>query len=308
MAEKGARVIIITKKVKGHSAHHGGAWKVAYADFVTALMALFMVLWLVSQTDADTKEKLSEYFRTGVLSGAPSILVGGPSVANGGYQDSQTGMFRSEQSSLIDTATKVKSALGSVAGSDREMAALIQQMDIQVTDDGLLIQILDGSEELLFQLSSAELKPKLRRILELIAPILGALENPIQIHGHTDARPFPAGANRTNWDLSFARADSARQILDDKGLRPGQISGVFAHGSSQPYVRDDPFSPRNRRLAILAVRRIRENVVSRAAPGRSSPDPVQNSTDTVQLPPMALQKTAAQAKIDAAKAQPSPTL
>jgi chemotaxis protein MotB len=131
----------------------------------------------------------------------------------------------------------------------------MKDVDIKVTEQGLLIQILDGSQDLLFDLSSAELKPRLKKLLEAIAPVLGKLKNQMQVHGHTDARPFPVAAGRTNWELSFDRANNARRTLEANGLRPGQLAGVFAHGSVSPYVKDSPLDPRNRRLAILAVRR-----------------------------------------------------
>jgi chemotaxis protein MotB len=263
MADKGARVIIVTKKVKGHAAHHGGAWKVAYADFVTAMMALFMVLWLLSQTDVETRQKLSEYFRTGMFSGAPSLVMGGTGINETGFLDAKGGVLQFEQKTLLTGADSVKEALMQAEQTNSQLSGLMQQVDIQVTEQGLLIQILDGGEDLLFDLSSSELKPRLKALLEAIAPVLGELRNQIQVHGHTDARPFPAGVTRSNWDLSYERANSARKVLDEHGLRPGQVSGVFSHASSSPYVRDDPFSPKNRRLAILAVRRGGEDLASR---------------------------------------------
>lgn len=273
MADKGGRVIIITKKSRGHAAHHGGAWKVAYADFMTALMCLFLVLWLVSQTDTPTRDRLAQYFRTGMMTGAPSILPGGSGIADSAFVDTEGGIFRHEQKMLISAASKLQKALSEASRGDEEMNRLSKQIDVQVTNEGLLIQILDGGDELLFDVSSAELKPRLKRLLELIGPLLGRLQNSIQMHGHTDARPFPVGTNRSNWDLSFERADAARRILEASGTRPGQIAGVFAHGSSTPYVKDDPFSPKNRRLAILAVRRVPEPVVSRATPARPTGGP-----------------------------------
>ncbi|MGC4064297.1 MAG: flagellar motor protein MotB [Polyangiaceae bacterium] len=263
MADKGARVIIVTKKVKGHAAHHGGAWKVAYADFVTAMMALFMVLWLLSQTDVETRQKLSEYFRTGMFSGAPSLVMGGTGINETGFLDAKGGVLQFEQKTLLSGAESVKEALMQAEQANSQLSGLMKQVDIQVTEQGLLIQILDGGQDLLFDLSSSELKPRLKSLLEAIAPILGKLRNQIQVHGHTDARPFPAGVNRSNWDLSYERANAARKVLDEHGLRPGQVSGVFSHASSSPYVKDDPFSPKNRRLAILAVRRGAEDLASR---------------------------------------------
>jgi chemotaxis protein MotB len=262
MVDKGARVIVITKKAKGE-ASHGGAWKVAYADFVTAMMALFIVLWLLAQTDQQTRQKLSEYFRTGMFSGAPALVMGGSGVADGAFLDAKGGVLQFEQQSLLSGAEAVREALMQAVKRNSELAGLMKDVDIKVTEDGLLIQILDGSQDLLFDLSSAELKPRLKSLLEAIAPVLGKLKNQIQVHGHTDARPFPAAAGRTNWELSFDRANNARRVLESHGLRQGQLSGVFAHGSASPYIKDNPLDSRNRRLAILAVRRGAEDFAAK---------------------------------------------
>ncbi len=258
MANKGSNVIIITKKARA-AEHHGGAWKVAYADFVTAMMALFIVLWLLAQTDQTTRQKLSEYFRTGMFSGAPALVMGGSGVAESGFLDAKGGILQMEQKSLLQGAVAMRDAITAAAAGNSDLSAVLKDIDIKVTDEGLLIQILDGGEDLLFDLSSAELKPRLKTLLEAIAPVLGKLQNQIQLHGHTDARPFPAAAGRTNWDLSFERANNARRCLETHGLRDGQLSGVFAHGSSSLYVENDPNDPRNRRLAILAMRRSAES-------------------------------------------------
>jgi len=265
MVDRRERVIVITKKSKA-AAHHGGAWKVAYADFVTAMMALFMVLWLVSQTDEQTRQKLSEYFRTGMFSGAPALVMGGSGVAEHGFLDANGGILQLEQRTLAQSAEEVKKALMVAEKADTELANLIKNMDVRVTDEGLLIQIIDGGDGLLFDLSSAELKPKLRQLLEVIAPVLGRLKNKIQVHGHTDARPFPPSSERTNWELSFMRADAARRVIEAHGVALDQIDGVFAHGASSPYVKTDPFDARNRRLAILAVRLGAEDLAARGMP------------------------------------------
>ncbi len=253
----GARVIIIKKKSKGHAAHHGGAWKVAYADFVTAMMAFFMVMWLLAQTDQSTKQQLSEYFRTGVFSGAPSVLNGGSGIQNKGYFDVVgQSSIQPEQAKFERVAAAVRAAMQRSMAEDPRLQALAKQLKVSVTEEGLLIQILDGSgEALLFDRSSVELKPRLQELLATIAPILGRLDNKIQVHGHTDAKPFPTGSNRSNWQLSFERADAARLVLETNGLQSGQVGGVFAHGSTALYNAKEPYAPENRRLAILAVRR-----------------------------------------------------
>ncbi|MBN1611324.1 MAG: OmpA family protein [Polyangiaceae bacterium] len=248
-----AKVIIITKKAKGHAAHHGGAWKVAYADFVTAMMALFIVLWLISQTDQSTRQKLSEYFRTGMFSGAPSVVMGGSGVNKKGFLDGRSGTLELQRTTLARSAQRVKQALLVAAEKSPELKRLQQHVEVHTTEQGLLIQIIDNRDDVLFDLSSAALKPDLRKLLETIGPILGNLDNALQVHGHTDARPFPRGSTRTNWELSFERADNARRVLEQCGVRKGQIAGVFAHADTALRVPDNPLADENRRLAILAV-------------------------------------------------------
>jgi chemotaxis protein MotB len=269
----GTKVIFIKKKAKGHG-HHGGAWKVAYADFVTAMMALFMVLWLLSQTDQTTRQKLSEYFRTGLFSGAPSVLNGGAGVQDRAFFDVVgRSSMQPESAAFERIALAVRAQMQRLVDENPALRDAAQNVKVAVTEDGLLITILDGGNDLLFDLSSSELKPRLVVLLERLAPILGRLENQIQVHGHTDARPFPKGSNRSNWQLSFERADSARAVLERAGLRKGQISGVFAHGDSSLSNPKEPFAPENRRLAILAVRRGLERVAARGAtaPPQSAP-------------------------------------
>jgi chemotaxis protein MotB len=263
----GPKIVIIKKVVKGHAAHHGGAWKVAYADFVTAMMALFMVLWLLSQTDQETRTELSEYFRTGVFSGAPSILNGGSGIQNKAFFDVVGASHTQPEQVMFERVSlAVRAQLTQMAGEDPQLKQANEQIKVSVTEEGLLIQILDGGQNLLFDLSSAELKPKLVDILSRIAPVLARLDNQIQVHGHTDARPFPAGSGRSNWQLSFERADRARAVLEKSGLRAGQVSGVFAHGATALMNPDEPFAPENRRLSILAVRRGMEKMAARGTP------------------------------------------
>ncbi|MEP7050455.1 MAG: flagellar motor protein MotB [Pseudomonadota bacterium] len=260
----GPRVIIIKKKSKGHAAHHGGAWKVAYADFVTAMMALFMVLWLLSQTDQETRAELSDYFRTGVFTGAPSVLNGGSGIQAKGFFDVVgSAHTQPEQVNFERVSLAVRAQLTELAGQDAQVKQLKDSIKVSVTEEGLLIQILDGGQNLLFDLSSSELKPKLIEILQLIAPVLARLDNQIQVHGHTDGRPFPTGSGRSNWQLSFERADRARAVLEKSGLREGQVSGVFAHGATALMNTDEPFAPENRRLSILAVRKGMEKAAAR---------------------------------------------
>jgi chemotaxis protein MotB len=252
--EPSQTVIVIKKKAKGHG-HHGGAWKVAYADFVTAMMALFMVLWLLSQTDQEARKVISEYFRTGVLSDGIGINDGlGDDL--GAALDSHPGSeAASEDERLERSAELVRQRIEEMVEQHPNLRGLADSVDVEVTREGLLIQIFERSEEeVAFDVSSAALKPALQDLLQQLAPVFGALPNSMRIDGHTDARPFPDGSARSNWDLSFARADRARAVLEAHGVRDGQVVGVLAHGSSDLLLPDDPWSSKNRRLTILAVR------------------------------------------------------
>ncbi len=270
----GPKVIVIKKKAKGHGGGHGGAWKVAYADFVTAMMALFMVMWLLSQTDQETRQKLSEYFRTGMFSGAPSVLNGGSGIQDRAFFDVVgRSSMQPESAAFEQIALAVRARLQRTTDENPELKDLAKHVHVSVTEDGLLITIFDGGRDTVFDSSSSELKPKLIELLEFLAPVLGRLDNQIQLHGHTDARSFPKGSNRSNWQLSFERADAARAVLERSGLRKGQVAGVFAHGDSALLNTKEPFAPENRRLAILAVRRGLEKVAASGTDAKDAAPP-----------------------------------
>jgi chemotaxis protein MotB len=245
----GTNVIIIKKKSKGHAAH-GGAWKVAYADFVTAMMALFIVLWLLAQTDKELQKEISEYFRTGVFSGAPSLLEGGSGLLDKGFVDVPA---NDVGSNMQDNADAIRGAIQASIAQDRALAGMQNAVQVTVTADGLLITFTDNSEDLLFDLSSSSLKRPLIKVLEGIAPMLTKMGYRLRIQGHTDARRFPTGAGRSNWSLSFERADQARRVLELKGFPDERLVGVFAHGASAPLDPKDPKAAANRRLSILAL-------------------------------------------------------
>lgn len=262
----GPKVIIIKKKAKGHGGHHGGAWKVAYADFVTAMMALFMVMWLLSQTDQETRQKLSEYFRTGMFSGAPSVLSGGSGLQDRAFFDVVgRSTMQPETAAFEQIALAVRARMQRTTDENPELKDLAKNVRVSVAEEGLLITIVDGGNDLMFDRSSSELKPGLVELLEKLAPILGQLDNQIQVHGHTDARQFPKGSLRSNWVLSFERADNARAVLEGAGLKKGQMAGVFAHGDSSLLNTKEPFAAENRRLAILAVRKGLERVAAKTS-------------------------------------------
>jgi chemotaxis protein MotB len=284
-----ARVII--KKKKGDHGHHGGAWKVAYADFVTAMMALFMVLWLLSQTDQEARQKLSEYFRTGVFSGAPSVLMGGSGLQELGFLDTEGKLAKAiNERDLYGTAKEIEKAIQQ--SDDARLIELIDRVQIKLVDQGLLIQILDDREDLLFDRSSSQLKEPLVALLQVLAPVFARIPNKLEIHGHTDAKPFPFNSSKDNWKLSFERANNARTVLSDTGVRAGQIVGVFAHADNSPIDPKDPYAESNRRLAILALRlddkkpqETRNNDVAPEAPGSDDKVEERRSADSPDAGP-----------------------
>ena len=267
------------KKVDGGHGHHGGAWKVAYADFVTAMMALFMVLWLLASTDSASRKEISNYFRSGMV---PQV-----DVATRGAAQTTSVFLGSEMPTppvtqplptspgadggvdeRVNTANDLVKRLHRFAAVDGELASVMRNVRVQVTDEGILIEAVDEGRGLLFDSASAKLNEPLERFLRTLGPAVSALGKPIEINGHTDARPFVAGARISNWDLSYQRAASAREILVASGVADSQVTGVFARGASQLYVPSDPMAPQNRRLSILIrIARTGDTKVAKAERG-----------------------------------------
>jgi chemotaxis protein MotB len=278
------KVIIIKKKGGGHG-HHGGAWKVAYADFVTAMMALFIVLWLLATSTPQAKKDIARYFReNGIFKGGQTAMVpgpGGPKVVEPAFEPRSSGAPRDlsdGRGDAIDMAAKaLEMSLDTLRASDPELGELRKQVIISVTPEGLLIQLIDNDrhKELMFDLSSADLKPALVVLLKSLAEPLAKLDNPLYIGGHTDARPWPVKSGRSNWDLSFLRADNARKVLEQNGLGK-RVKRVVAYGDSQPLNAKDPLAGENRRLSILALRTVApppEGALPRAAGAVLTPPP-----------------------------------
>jgi chemotaxis protein MotB len=249
----GTKVVFIKKKNKGHG-HHGGAWKVAYADFVTAMMALFIVLWLLTQSDQASKETIAEYFRTGTMPGG-SLTLGRPAGSNPPVpvdilpQGTSGGLSKRAVAKLKSTIDKMLKR----SAKDPGLAKIAKNVSIKISERGALIELVDSDEDLLFAVASSELKPAVVRFLQELAPSLAETGAEIEIHGHTDARGYK-DSKKTNWDLSFERADTARRVLEGAGVSHGRVQGVLAHADTQPYVSDDPLASQNRRLGILVTR------------------------------------------------------
>lgn len=236
------------KKVKGHGGHHGGAWKVAYADFVTAMMALFLVLWLVSQADTKLKESIANYFKS------PGVF----STMDGGIL-SQAKKVSKDPTSL--TSKDDEQALFAVAESLQkkfqtrpEFSKYKEQLKVDVTDEGLRIQLIDKADRVSFPSGSAEMAVEARAILQEIAEGICSLPNKINIGGHTDSHVFPSAKGYTNWELSADRANAARRVLESVCVKSEQIHRVIAYADTEPLIPEDPFAQANRRISITVLR------------------------------------------------------
>jgi chemotaxis protein MotB len=254
--------IVVKKKRKpGHGAH-GGAWKVAYADFVTALMAFFLVMWLVGQSKG-VKAAVASYFRNpGIFehdrSKAP--IPGGDlhvdPDAHSQPPPTPEQMIEEEKQLLENTAKRIRSLLE----SNPELKHLEKQVEIQITREGLRIELLEGESPTFFASGSAKLAPGTERVLALIASELGKLKNPVIVEGHTDSQPYSAkNGGYTNWELSADRANAARRVMEKSGLRDGQMHGIRGYADTSLRVPDKPLDPHNRRVTVIVQHIWRES-------------------------------------------------
>ncbi len=252
MKTKDQPVIIIRRKKGGHG-HHGGAWKVAYADFVTAMMAFFLVMWLSAQ-DSRIRDAVAGYFQEpGLLphQTSNSVLAQG----NGGIDSSGmpiinrkfNGTLEAEQKALIKAAGHIHQGISEMAG----LAKLRNQIEFSITTEGLRIELLDHSGSSFFATGSSALVGDSQKILSIIASEIGTLPNDVVLEGHTDSRPYVAAERYSNWELSSDRAQAARRVMQATGLRPAQIGTVRGFADRDLRVPADPLDPRNRRVSIV---------------------------------------------------------
>lgn len=253
MAKKPEQPInIIIKKKITHGGHHGGAWKVAFADFMTAMFAMFLVLWLVNQS-SDVKTAIAGYFQD-PLGHADEY---GSSIIPGEGAQSQSVRDINPRSKILevrrDRLEMVKKKLEQSIRETPHLASLQSHVEIYFTDEGLRIELIEDEEGHFFEGGQAKPSPDGQRILELLGRELGALALPVRIEGHTDAHPFPSTRGYTNWELSADRANAARTIMVGGGLKPTQVDQVRAFADRAPKIADDPLSARNRRVTVMML-------------------------------------------------------
>jgi chemotaxis protein MotB len=281
---KHAALIIVRKRAHGsHAGHHGGAWKVAYADFVTAMMAFFLLMWLVGATTEDQRKGIADYFAARVPISPESA--GGDGVLDGGFvprppeahlrlgdrdRDDVSLAAGAPCSDQPDAAAHldarhddrierqrfetIQSEILRRLEASEALRHLAGNLLFEITPEGLRIQIFDRAGADMFPLGSARPRPHTVAILDVIADIIGAVSNGIVVTGHTDARPFLGGGPYGNWDLSSDRANAARRVLAAGSVAPERFRRIEGRAALEPLIAQDATDPRNRRIAITLLR------------------------------------------------------
>ncbi len=246
--------LLVIKKIKKAAAHqhHGGSWKVAYADFTTAMMAFFLLLWLVTMVTPEKRARVAHYFREFSLfePSGESILEGKQGIT--GYGDTSPPME-------IPKDTQATPRVGKSAFAERlkllveeKLADVKDQVIVEVTKEGVKVQIVDKEGTPIFPLGSSQLSPKAKEIMRVLNQAIKDVGNPITIDGHTDALSYST-SKYTNWELSTDRASSARRELEQHGLNPDLIARVAGFAATEPLIKENPNDPRNRRISITIL-------------------------------------------------------
>lgn len=259
------RPIIIRRKKVVHK-HHGGSWKIALADFMTALMALFLVMWILSQSTQTEREAVGEYFRTplvtaitggdGRAQSASVIPGGGPDPTHSEGERAridlrqQTRPSDTQRRAFRDLQQRIETAIN----ADPDLRQLRQQLRFEMTPEGLRLQLLDTGQRPMFDLGSNQIAPYMRDLLQTMAPLLNELDNDLSISGHTDNLVYLSGyRGYSNWELSSARANASRRELVAGGLDPNRLLRVSGFADKVPMPDTSPSDPINRRIELLVL-------------------------------------------------------
>jgi chemotaxis protein MotB len=287
MASEGS---IVIKKIKkgGHGGHHGGAWKVAYADFVTAMMAFFLLMWLINTTTPEQKRGIADYFAPESISrsesGSGSIFGGTVASTQGQKGAGQLAVTMqmkppapeqtSQRQSTANTQANAQSSASGKADQDSEsrsfeqaaarlrqalqdmpdLLELSKHVLIDQTPEGMRIQLVDQDGRSMFEPGQSAPTDRVQKLLQEIAKVVNTLPNRISISGHTDGAPFTGPNGFTNWELSAARANTARRILEESGVTEDRIAQVVGKAGSEPLYPDNPIASANRRITIVLMR------------------------------------------------------
>lgn len=274
-ADESRRPLIVKKVIVQEAGHHGGAWKVAYADFVTAMMAFFLLLWLLGATTEDQRRGLADYFTPTLVklkeqSAGSNGLLGGSSITDADaypHAAGQTGtraltIPRDATGGPREGATPVSAAARAQAvhkaieeklEARRALSRLLRQMRVMAVPEGIRIDFVDDADFSMFALGTTVLTLEARQLIEAIAGVVAEQPSSMIVRGHTDALPWPPGVVASNWSLSAGRAEATRQALRLGGIEEGRFTRIEGVADREPLIADDPTDPRNRRMSILLL-------------------------------------------------------
>jgi len=295
--------IIIKRVKKGGHAAHGGAWKIAYADFVTAMMAFFLLMWLLGSTTDGDKKGIADYFQSplkiamagGSGSGdSNSVLKGGGESLTSTVGQVKKGEVEAQRNTINLHKLKAEQMRAEAARlenlkqeiqqkmqSSDKLKDLSSQIRLDMTRDGLRIQIVDDQNRPMFASGSATIAPYMKELLRAIGSVLVEVPNRLTLEGHTDAQPFPGGdRGYGNWELSSDRANASRRELIAGGLTDDRVLRVQGLASSQPFDDKDPLAPTNRRISIIVMNREAEDRMFRTDPDKVAPDAAEVSASS----------------------------
>ncbi|MDA8384391.1 MAG: flagellar motor protein MotB [Betaproteobacteria bacterium] len=295
MSDDSQRPIIVRRSKKVEGGHHGGAWKIAYADFVTAMMAFFLLMWLLGSTTKAELQGIAQYFKTplkvalegGSGSGdSSSVIKGGGTdltrhigqVMEGKTPPAHRTLQLAEARAEIERADAarlkgLKASMEKAINANAFLKQFKNQILLDITPEGLRIQIVDSKKRPMFDLGSATLKSYTQKILDEFGPVLNQVPNKISLSGYTDATPYSGGVvGYSNWELSADRANACRRELDKGGMDPKKILRVEGLGSAVPYDPANPYDPMNRRISILVLNEKTARAIE-AHSGRSGASP-----------------------------------
>jgi chemotaxis protein MotB len=285
-SEKAKSTIVIKRIKKGGHGGHGAAWKIAYADFVTAMMAFFLLMWLLGSTTKGDLQGIADYFQSPLkiaLSGgsgagdATSLIQGGGpnltqsvgQVKNGNNESTRNTphQMRRELARIErERMERLKQRIDAAIMSTKRLADFRHQIRVEVTPDGLRIQIIDDFNRPMFEIGSSVVQPYMRDILRAIAEVLNEVDSRIALSGHTDSAQYAGGERGySNWELSADRANASRRELVAGGLGRDRIVRVVGLADSSLLTKDDPRSPLNRRIAIIVLNKLAEDRLNKAS-------------------------------------------
>ena len=267
------RGVIIKKEEVVEGGHHGGAWKVAYADFVTAMMAFFLLLWLLGATTEKQRKGIADYFTPTLVklkeqSAGSNGMLGGSSITDADNYPNRAGQTGTKAMTIprdttggpkegaekIRRVQKMQERLAAKLEGNPRLSKLARQVRLIDTAEGIRIDLVDDADFSMFQLGTTVLTPQAAELLGAIAATIGPEAGGISIRGHTDALPWRGGIGTNNWSLSAGRAEATRQALIGQGIGEDRFRKIEGVAEREPLIRNQPTDPRNRRISILLMR------------------------------------------------------